>query len=77
MPIYYDGTNNCEKCGKRFQWVHFELERSNMRSGVFRVERIPEQPKAKQVFTLDEKHTEYVVECPYCWFLNHFVCEAK
>lgn len=77
MPVLFDGYNECQKCGKGFGWVHFEWNRSRISSGVFRVERIPEKPWAKEINIVDDKHIEYVVGCPVCGFYNRFICETE
>ena len=73
MPILYEAYDECEKCGKEFKWVHFELVKSRLGSGPLRVEVIPDSPKAKNVYVIDKEHTEYVVGCPHCGFYNHFI----
>lgn len=39
MPIYF--KNECRRCGKVFEWVHYEMVKSSVRSGRFQVERLP------------------------------------
>ena len=73
MPILYEAYDKCEECGKNFKWVHFELVKSRLGSDTFRVEVIPDHPKAKNVRAIDKEHTEYVVGCPHCGFYNHFI----
>lgn len=77
MPVLYEGYNECQKCRSSFKWVHFEWLRSNIRSGVFRVETLPERPWAKEINIVDEELTEYIVGCPFCGFNNRFVCEKE
>lgn len=77
MPIIYEGYDECQKCGANFRWVHFEWHRSKLNSGVFHVERIPEKPWAKEFMVIDDKHTEYMVECPRCNFINRFLCDTE
>ena len=77
MPIIYEGYDECQKCGANFRWVHFEWHRSKLNSGVFHVERIPEKPWAKEFKVIDDKHTEYMVECPCCNFINRFLCDTE
>ena len=77
MPVLYEGYDECQKCGASFRWVHFEWHRSKLSSGVFHVERIPEKPWAKEFKVIDDTHTEYVVECPRCSFINHFLCDIE
>lgn len=77
MPIIYEGYDECQKCGANFRWLHFVCHRSKLNSGVFHVERIPEKPWAKEFKVIDDKHTEYMVECHRCNFINRFLCDTE
>jgi hypothetical protein len=41
MPIKFTDNHECEKCGKIFEWNHFEIIRQNIDSPQFKVESIP------------------------------------
>lgn len=77
MPVLYEAYDECEKCGKEFKWVHFEWLKSRLSDSIFRVERLPEKPWAKDVHVIDESHKEYIVSCPHCGFYNHFIHKIK
>lgn len=67
MPIYFEGKNECRRCGKVFEWVHYEMIRNNLRSGRFQVERLPRKPQACNVRCVGDNHTEYSLRlCVSC-----------
>lgn len=77
MPVLLEGKHICERCGKSFPWVYFETIRSNLSSGVFKVERIPNEPKAYHVESISINEHNVYVHCPHCGRSNRFVCEQS
>ena len=75
MPILLDGNHICEKCGKDFPWIYFELIRTKFSSGMFRVEKIPDEPKAYSVETLNDNEHKIFINCPHCGHDNIFICK--
>lgn len=73
MPIYFEGKSECRRCGKTFDWVHYEMVKSSVRSGRFQVERIPSVPCARTVRQIAGNQTEYTVSCPHCGCVNCYV----
>jgi hypothetical protein len=77
MPILFEGYNECRRCGKAFEWVHYEMIRNNLRSGRFQVERLPSKPQACNVRCVGDNHTEYTVICPRCGCKNSYTYERR
>ena len=77
MPIRFKGYDECEKCKRYFTWVHFEWIKNNLDAPIFRVEKLPEKPWARQVNIVDNNRTEYIVECPHCGFINIFIYDIE
>lgn len=76
MPIYFEGKNECRRCGKVFEWVHYEMIRNSLRSGRFQVERLPGKPQACNVRCVGDNQTEYTVICPQCGCKNSYTYET-
>lgn len=77
MPIYFEAKSECRRCGKMFDWVHYEMVKSSIRSGRFQVERIPSQPCARTVRHIAGNQTEYSVSCPHCGCINYYVYNSN
>lgn len=73
MPTYFEGKSECRRCGKIFEWVHYEMAKSNFRSGRFQMERLPSLPCARTVRQIAGNQTEYTVACPRCGCLNCYL----
>lgn len=46
MPIYSRGNHICDRCNTSFDWVCFEISKTRLSSGNFKVEVIPSEAKA-------------------------------
>lgn len=77
MPVLLEGKHICERCGKSFPWVYFEFVRTKLSSGVFRVEKIPNEPKAYRVETININEHKIFINCPHCGYDNRFVYEQS
>ena len=73
MPVLFEGKHVCEKCHKAFDWVYFETTRSSMRSNYHTVEKIPNEPKARIIETINENTRNVFINCPHCGFDNQFL----
>ena len=75
MPILHRGTHICKKCGKEFEWVHFELIRQSITSSRLQVEKIPNEAKVYLFGNLGDGSFEVGVNCKRCHYDNRFVYE--
>ena len=76
MPILHRGTHICEKCGKEFEWVHFELIRQPITSSMLQVEKIPNEAKAYLFDNFGYDAFEVGVNCKHCHYDNRFVYKS-
>ena len=67
MPIYSRGNHICDRCNTSFDWVCFEISKTRLSSGNFKVEVIPSEAKAY--------HFERINR-PHCGFENRFDAQA-
>ncbi len=72
MPILHNGSITCERCGKEFAWIHFELSRVRVDSSVIPVETIPEGQPMVHSWYEDGARYYAAVNCPHCNFDNFF-----
>jgi phage FluMu protein Com len=78
MPIIFTSTHTCEKCGKVFEWNHFELRRQNINSLEFIIEPMPHDITiAHNCHQRDIGVYDIEVNCPHCDFDNHFTFYTK
>lgn len=77
MPIYFEGRSECKGCGETFDWVHYEMLKSSVRSGRFQFERLPSLPWARTARQIDGNQIEYTVVCPHCGILNTYIFQKK
>ena len=72
MPIKFTNNHVCEKCHKSFEWNYFETKRCKLNSDEAVVEIVPNVTMAHSFFKNSETGYEVEVNCPYCFYDNHF-----
>ena len=72
MPILHEGIHYCEHCHKSFDWIHFELEKQKLREAIT-FEKIPDRLKAHRFMPISSGQYEVEVNCPFCYYDNHFI----
>jgi hypothetical protein len=78
MPIIFTCTHTCEKCGKVFEWNHFELRHQNISTPGFKPEPMPRDITiAHNCHHRDIGIYDIEVNCPHCNFDNHFTFYDK
>lgn len=76
MPIYSRENHICDRCNISFDWVCFEIPKSRLSSGNFKVEVIPSEAKAHHFERINRDNYEVWVNCPHCGFENRFDAQA-
>ena len=71
MPIISDGYCVCEKCKKKFPWIHFEISSNRMDAGAFIVETPPQGKNLVRCDVVGNK-MHYSINCPHCDYENRF-----
>lgn len=72
MPITYSEKHICEKCGKEFEWMHFDFIRNRMTDRQYTAEVIPNILQAYYFHLNDNGSYDVKINCPHCEWDNHF-----
>lgn len=72
MPIVNKGIHKCEKCGREFEWQHFELLHQSISSSNFIVEQLQDTKILVHSVTPHGDKIEYAMNCPHCGYDNVF-----
>mgnify|MGYP003478944952 FL=1 len=73
MPVIFGDRHTCDRCSRKFDWVYFDIIRSKLSSGIFKVEKIPDETKAYRVEALEDGSHRIYINCPFCGADNRFI----
>lgn len=71
MPIIFEATHICEKCGKEFNWCNYDFPRKRTNG----ISEVDDFPNGKNIaHHVHQNGNVYSVEinCPHCDYENRF-----